>query len=64
MPARLGTLIYWGACVAAVVWAVFILISSANLAHPDWTIYTPIALVGAGIIWGCGRAAHFLLAGR
>lgn len=64
MAARLGTVIYWAACVAAVVWATFIFIFSANSAHPDWTVYTPIAIVGAIIIWGVGRAACYLLARR
>jgi hypothetical protein len=50
--------------VAAVVWAAFVLVSTANLAHPDWTIYTPIAVVGAVVIWGFGRAVRYVLAGR
>jgi len=64
MSAHLGTVIYRAACVAAVGWAVFILLWSAYLARPDWTIYTPIAVGGAAIIWGLGRAAHYLLLRR
>jgi hypothetical protein len=64
MAARLGIVIYWAACVAAVVWAAFVLVSTASLAHPDWTIYTPIAVVGAVVIWGFGRAARYVLARR
>ena len=60
----LGTVIYRGACVAAVGWAVFILLWSAYLARLDWTIYTPIAIGGAAVIWGLGRAAHYLLLRR
>jgi predicted TIM-barrel fold metal-dependent hydrolase len=34
---------------------------TATLALPDWTIATPIAAVGALVIWSFGRAArHFL----
>jgi hypothetical protein len=32
--------------------------------HPNWTISTPIAIVGAVIIWIIGRAARHVLAGR
>src|SRR6476619_4246225 len=64
MSSYLGTMIYRGACVAAVVWAVVILLWSAYLARPDWTIYTPIAVGGAAVIWGFGRAAHYLLLRR
>ena len=64
MSAHLGTVIYRAACVAAVGWAVFILLWSAYLARPDWTIYTPIAVGGAAVIWGFGRAAHYLLLRR
>ena len=56
MSSYLGTMIYRVACVAAVVWAVVILLWSAYLARPDWTIYTPIAVGGAAVIWGFGRA--------
>jgi hypothetical protein len=34
------------------------------LAHPDWTIWTPIAAAGAVAIWGVGRAARYLLSGH
>ena len=54
MSSYLGTMIYRVACVAAVVWAVVILLWSAYLARPDWTIYTPIAVGGAAVIWGLG----------
>jgi hypothetical protein len=47
----LGTMIYRGACVAAVGWAAFILLWSAYLAHPDWTIYAPIA-IAAQLLFG------------
>jgi hypothetical protein len=46
--------------MVAVVWAAFILVFAATLTLPDWTIATPIAAVGAAIIWGIGRAARFL----
>ena len=61
MGSRLGNVIYRVACIAAVLWAVFILIATSNLAHPDWTISTPIALVGAVVVWGLGRAARHVL---
>ena len=30
----------------------------------DWTISTPIAVVGALVIWSFGRAARYVLGGR
>ena len=61
MPARVGDALYLTACLAAVVWAAFVFIVTATLALPDWTIATPIAAVGALVIWSFGRVArHFL----
>jgi hypothetical protein len=61
MSTRLGDVLYRTACLAAVVWAAFVLVVTATLALPDWTIATPIAAVGALVIWSFGRAAgHFL----
>ena len=64
MAARLGNAIYWAACMAALLWTIYVLIVTANYAHPDWSISTPIAIIGAGVIWGLGRAARYVLAGR
>jgi len=52
------------ACVAAVLWAVFVLIAASTLAHPDWTISTPIALVGAVVVWLLGRTVRYVLSKR
>jgi hypothetical protein len=59
--ARVGNLIYWVACVAALLWAVFVLMTTANLPHPDWSISTPLAIVGAVVIWIFGVAARYVL---
>jgi len=64
MASRLGNVIYWVACVAAVLWAVFVLIAACTLAHPDWTISTPIALVGAVVVWLLGRTVRYVLSKR
>lgn len=64
MVARLGDLIYWAACIAALLWTIYVLIVTATYAHPDWTISAPIAIVGAVVIWSVGRAARYVLAGR
>jgi len=58
---RAGYLIYWVACAAALLWAVFVLMASADLPHPDWTMSTPIAIVGAVVIWSAGRVARYAL---
>jgi hypothetical protein len=61
MTVRLADVVYRIACLAAVVWAAFVFVATTNLAVPDWTIATPIATVGAFVIWSFGHAArHFL----
>jgi hypothetical protein len=52
MVERLGDVLYRAACIAAVLWAIFILVVAPALAQPDWTIWTPIAAAGAVAIWG------------
>jgi hypothetical protein len=59
--ARAGNLIYWTGCAAALLWAIFVLLATADLPHPDWTISTPIAMVGAVVIWSAGRVARHAL---
>ena len=51
MVARLGNAIYWAACIAALLWAIYVLTVTATYAHPDWTISAPIAIIGAVVIW-------------
>ena len=63
MAARLGDLFYRTACGVAVVWAAFILVLTATLPLPDWTIATPIAAGGAVLIWSIGRTARYVLSG-
>ena len=64
MAERLGDVLYRTACIAAVLWAIFVLVVAPALAHPDWTIWTPVAAAGAIAIWGIGRAARYLLSGH
>ena len=40
-----------------------ILVLTATLPLPDWTIATPIAAGGAVLIWSIGRAARYVLSG-
>jgi hypothetical protein len=42
----------------------FVFAIGAVQTHPDWTISTPIAIVGAVVIWIIGRAARYVLAGQ
>jgi hypothetical protein len=63
MAARLGDLFYRAACAVAVVWAAFILVLTATLPLPDWTIASPTAAGGAVLIWILGRAARYVLSG-
>jgi hypothetical protein len=62
MAARFANAIYWAACIAAALWALFVFAIGAVQTHPDWTISTPIAIVGAVVIWIIGRAARYLFA--
>jgi hypothetical protein len=64
MSARIANLFYWAACTAAVLWAAFILVATATVTHPDWSISTPIALIGAVVIWTLGLIARYALSGR
>jgi hypothetical protein len=61
MAARFANRIYWAACIAAVLWALFVLAIGAAQAHPDWTTSTSVAIGGALVIWICGRAARYVL---
>jgi hypothetical protein len=60
MTARVGSILYRTACLAAAAWAAFILVITATLPVPDWTIATPVAAAGAGLIWGIGRATRYV----
>jgi hypothetical protein len=64
MAARLGHYFYRAACVLAVLWIAIILLVTAKLPVPDWTIATPIAGAGALIIWTIGWAVRYVLSGR
>jgi hypothetical protein len=61
MAARLGNILYWTACAAAVLWALFIFAATATLERPDWTIGTPVAIAGSFVIWGIGRVVRRFL---
>jgi hypothetical protein len=64
MAVRLANAIYSVACIAAVLWALFVFAIGAMQTHPDWTVSTPIAIFGAVAIWIVGRVARHVLAGR
>jgi hypothetical protein len=61
MTARLGDVFYRTACTAAAAWVAFILVFTATLSLPDWTIATPVAAAGAVLIWSIGRALRYVL---
>jgi hypothetical protein len=61
MTVILGDLIYRTACAAAAMWAVFIVVITATLSLPDWTIATPIAAAGPVLIWSIGRTVRYVL---
>src|SRR5262249_16380957 len=47
MAKRIGDVLYRTACIAAALWATFVLVAAPVLAQPDCTIWTPIAAAGA-----------------
>jgi hypothetical protein len=61
MVARFAKPIYWAACIAAVLWTLFVFAFGAVQTHPDWTTSTPVAIGGALVIWICGRIAGSIL---
>ncbi|PWT83917.1 MAG: hypothetical protein C5B58_05650 [Acidobacteria bacterium] len=64
MAARLALFLYRAACVVAVLWIGFVLLVTARLPVPDWTIATPVAGAGALIVWTIGWAFRYILTGR
>jgi hypothetical protein len=40
---------------------IFVFAMGAAQTHPDWTISTPTAIVGAFVIWSIGRAIRYIL---
>jgi hypothetical protein len=59
MAARLGHVLYRTACAIVALWVVFVLVVTATLPFPDWTIATPVAAAGALVIWSVGRAVRY-----
>ena len=62
MVERLGLVIYWIACVAAVAIALAGVVNLVVTMNPDGDLVRSIAL--AVIIYLIGRAARYALAGR
>ena len=62
MLACFGNCLYWTACAASLLWVFSVLFVSANAAHPDWTIFAPIAMLGAFIISAWRRGDGVLCA--
>ena len=62
MASRLGNVIYWTACGLALLWAVGAAASMTSLHY--WIHGTSIAIAGAAMIWGIGRAALYVLGGK
>ena len=64
MVERLGNVLYWTGCVAAIVVAVLSVLAIVGSGRDDWWI---AAAFGAGVSSGCwvlGRALRYILAGR
>ena len=64
MIARLGNVLYWAACVLAVLVAVFSLVSFVDspLQQYDWANLAFRGGIGASV-WVVGRALKYVLAG-
>jgi hypothetical protein len=66
MVARLGRVIYWTACGAALLWgSIGILFGAfAPNARGFEAFIIAVAVIGAALIWGVSRAALYVLAGE
>lgn len=62
MPARLGLLLYWVGCAAAVLTVAIGVYAFATVDH-RLDIFVFFAIV-AGLIWAGGRGLRYVLAGR
>jgi hypothetical protein len=59
MASRLGNVIYWTAFGLALLWAAGVIVEMAP-SH-QWIHGTSLAIAGATVIWGIGRAAKYVL---
>jgi hypothetical protein len=65
MVARLGNVLYWVGCIAAVfvlAWCVLVWMHGASA--KDMIQTGVFAIIIAGVFWGIGRACRYVLAGR
>lgn len=62
MAARLGYVLYWTACIIAlllVVWGINIVRTNERLPVSEAVVFLP-----AGLVWVVGRALRYLFAGN
>jgi hypothetical protein len=59
MASRLGNVIYWTAFGLALLWAAGAIVETAS-SH-QWIHGSSLAIAGATVIWGIGRAAKYVL---
>ncbi|MGA8657500.1 MAG: hypothetical protein WB586_15240 [Chthoniobacterales bacterium] len=52
MATRLGEVLYRTACIAAALWAMFVLVIAPALAQPDWTIFGHPLRASALLLFG------------
>lgn len=63
MPTRLGNVLYWLACVAAILWLVLTFAAATARPQPEWAVFWVAGPVPGVAIWLAGRAIRYVLAG-
>ena len=64
MAERLGKVLYWTGCAAAIVVAGFFVLAAVNSDIGDWWFMMAFGAACAVGCWVLGRALKYILAGR
>ena len=64
MAERLGDVLYWTGCAAAIAVAGFFVLSVVDSGRDDWWIAVAFGAAYSAGCWVLGRALRYILAGR
>lgn len=64
MIERLGNVLYWAACLAALGWLLIAFAGISTMPKPEWSMFWIIGVGISAAIWAAGRAVRYVLAGR
>lgn len=63
MTLRLGNVVYWSACAAALAWLAFAYAGISTMTPPDWSWFWIIGAVPSAFVWLAGKAIRYVLSG-